>query len=247
MRTLRVVTPSRSASSCAVTQPSARERYSSSRSRLSGIRLQAYGSGRGQHVPRPARGLAGRGRRIVRSASQSSRRRAREPPRRGRSGRLSAPAEDFLLERAVPLSGCLDGSRPGREEANEVRRILIVCGAGASSTFLAHRLRAGAKERGMGAEFRSETLTGLEHSLPEADVLLVGPHLESQFDGLRQRAELMGAAAALLPPDVFGAHGADAVLETLPVLFAARAVVAGADTDSSTRPVRPGEPDSGHH
>ncbi|WP_181074977.1 MULTISPECIES: PTS sugar transporter subunit IIB [unclassified Rathayibacter] len=141
----------------------------------------------------------------------------------------------------------MDESRPGREEANEVRKILIVCGAGASSTFLAHRLRAGAKERGMDAVFRSETLTGLDHSLPEADVLLVGPHLESQFDGLRHRAELVGAAAALLPPDVFGAHGADAVLETLPVLFAARAVVAGADGDSSTRPVRPGQPDSGHH
>ncbi|AZZ48064.1 hypothetical protein C5E02_01605 [Rathayibacter rathayi] len=168
-------------------------------------------------------------------------------PRRGRCARLSAPAEDCLLERAIPLSGCLDGLRPGREEANEVRTILIVCGAGASSTFLAHRLRSGAKERGIAAEFRSESLTGLDHSLPEVDVLLVGPHLKSQFDGLRQRAEFVGAAAALLPPDVFGAHGADAVLETLPVLFAARAVVAGADMDSSSRPVRPSEPDSGHH
>jgi PTS system cellobiose-specific IIB component len=137
----------------------------------------------------------------------------------------------------------LDESRPGREEANEVRKILIVCGAGASSTFLAHRLRAGAKEHGIDAVFRSETLAGLESSLPEADVLLVGPHLESQFDVLRRQAERVGAAAALL----FGAHGADAVLETLPVLFAARAVVAGADGDSSTRPVRPGEPESGHH
>ncbi|KZX21732.1 PTS sugar transporter subunit IIB [Rathayibacter tanaceti] len=128
-----------------------------------------------------------------------------------------------------------------------VQKILIVCGAGASSTFLAHRLRAGAKAHGIDAVFCSETLTGLEHSLPEADVLLVGPHLESQFDGLRRRAEDMGAAAALLPPDVFGAHGADAVLETLPVLVAARAVVAGTDEDSSTRPVRPGAPDPGHH
>lgn len=126
-----------------------------------------------------------------------------------------------------------------------MRKILVVCGAGASSTFLAHRLRAGAKEHGMDAVFRSETLTGLEESLPDADVLLVGPHLESQFDVLRLRAEHVGAAAALLPHDVFGAHGADAVLENLPLLFAARAVVAGTDRDSSTHP--DAESDSGHH
>lgn len=129
-----------------------------------------------------------------------------------------------------------------------VRKILIVCGAGASSTFLAHRLRAGAKARGVDASFRSETLAGLADSLPEADVLLVGPHLESQFDELRHRAVRVGAAAALLPHDVFGMHGADAVLDTLPVLFAARAVVAGAEGDSSGRPTAPGsEPDPGHH
>ncbi|KQQ22484.1 hypothetical protein ASF48_04680 [Rathayibacter sp. Leaf299] len=128
-----------------------------------------------------------------------------------------------------------------------MRKILIVCGAGASSTFLAHRLRAGAKERGMDASFRSETLTGLADSLPEADVLLVGPHLESQFDRLRLRAERVGAAAALLPHDVFGVHGAATVLDTLPILFAARAVGAGADGDPSVRPAPGTEPDAGHH
>lgn len=129
-----------------------------------------------------------------------------------------------------------------------MRKILIVCGAGASSTFLAHRLRAGAKERGVDAVFRSETLTGLADSLPEADALLVGPHLESQFDELRQRAAIAGVAASLLPHDVFGAHGADAVLDTLPVLLAARAVAAGAEGDASLRSIAPGaEPDAGHH
>jgi len=128
-----------------------------------------------------------------------------------------------------------------------MRKILIVCGAGASSTFLAHRLRAGAKERGVDASFRSETLSGLADSLPEADVLLVGPHLESQFDGLRHQAEAVGVAAALLPHDVFGVHGADTVLDTLPVLFAARAVVAGSDGDPSGRPAPGAEPGAGHH
>lgn len=100
----------------------------------------------------------------------------------------------------------------------------------------------------MDASFRSETLAGLPDSLPEADVLLVGPHLEPQFDGLRRLAEQVGVAAALLPHDVFGGHGADAVLDTLPILFAARAVGADQGGDTSVRPVAPGaEPDPGHH
>ncbi|QHC67507.1 hypothetical protein Q0F99_02745 [Rathayibacter oskolensis] len=128
-----------------------------------------------------------------------------------------------------------------------VQRILIVCGAGASSTFLAHRLRAGAKERGITASFRSESLPGLTESLPGSDALLVGPHLESQFDGLRLQAARVGVVAALLPHDVFGAHGADAVLDTLPVLLAARAVAEPVG-DTSVQTAPPGaEPDSGHH
>lgn len=135
-----------------------------------------------------------------------------------------------------------------RKEANAVRKILIVCGAGASSTFLAHRLRAGAKERGIAAAFRSETLAGLGDTLPDADVLLVGPHLESQFDELRRRAGSVGAAAALLPHDVFGADGPGAVLDILPVLLSSRAVVARAEGEDPLRPTAPGsDPDAGHH
>ncbi|KQQ05220.1 MULTISPECIES: PTS sugar transporter subunit IIB [unclassified Rathayibacter] len=129
-----------------------------------------------------------------------------------------------------------------------VQKILIVCGAGASSTFLAHRLRAGAKERGITASFRSESLPGLADSLPGSDLLLVGPHLESRFDELRHQAARVGVGAALLPHDVFGGHGADAVLDTLPILLSARAVAAESGGDTSVQTALPGaEPDSGHH
>jgi PTS system cellobiose-specific IIB component len=112
-----------------------------------------------------------------------------------------------------------------------VRKILIVCGAGASSTFLAHRMRAGARTRGLEATVRAETLTSLTDSLAGVDVLLVGPHLADRFDGIRREAALVGTAVALLPEDAFGAGGAEAALDTVEALLGSR-TNADASTDA---------------
>lgn len=103
-----------------------------------------------------------------------------------------------------------------------MRKILVVCGAGASSTFLAHRMRAGARTRGLEATVRAETLAALTDSLAGADVVLVGPHLADRFDEIGRAAALVGTAAALLPEDAFGAGGAEAALDTVEELLGSR-------------------------
>lgn len=115
-----------------------------------------------------------------------------------------------------------------------MRKILIVCGAGASSTFLAHRMRAGARTRGLDASVRAETLASLADSLAGADVVLVGPHLADRYDGIRHQAALVGTSVALLPEDAFGASGAEAALDTVEELLGPRA-----DADPSPEEARP--------
>lgn len=88
-------------------------------------------------------------------------------------------------------------------------KVLIVCGAGASSTFLALRLRGVARARGLDLTVEAGTQTDLEERIAATDVLLVGPHLGSQFPELHDRAVEAGARAALLPDDVFGPEGAE--------------------------------------
>ena len=65
-------------------------------------------------------------------------------------------------------------------------RILVVCGAGASSTFVAQRLRHAAQAAGR----RISALAGTERSLPidldAADIVLVGPHLQHALDRIGQ-------------------------------------------------------------
>lgn len=77
-------------------------------------------------------------------------------------------------------------------------RILVVCGAGASSTFVAQRLRRAASAAGLDWE----TSAGTENAIPTAfaDLVLVGPHLSDHLDAIHAAAH---GPVAVLPADVF--------------------------------------------
>ncbi|MDP3949568.1 PTS sugar transporter subunit IIB [Microbacterium sp.] len=77
-------------------------------------------------------------------------------------------------------------------------RILVVCGAGASSTFVAQRLRRAASAAGLDWE----TAAGTENSVSTAfaDLVLVGPHLADRLDAIRAASH---GPVAVLPDDVF--------------------------------------------
>ncbi len=83
-------------------------------------------------------------------------------------------------------------------------RILVVCGAGASSTFVAVKLRNAASARGAdvsvtaGSISQLDSLAGID--LAGVDVVLVGAHLEAAVPGLKQRASAAGVGVAVLPP-----------------------------------------------
>lgn len=82
-------------------------------------------------------------------------------------------------------------------------RILVVCGAGASSTFVAQRVRRAA--HGQGLEYSA--FAGTELSLPidldAADLVLVGPHLSHTLERIERDAARRGTTVVLLPPDIF--------------------------------------------
>ena len=93
--------------------------------------------------------------------------------------------------------------------------VLIVCGAGASSTFLASRMRAIAASRHVAVSVTAASDADLDLYLAGVDVLLVGPHLAPSFESLRQRASKHGVAAALLPATAFQAGGAEAAFDLI--------------------------------
>jgi cellobiose PTS system EIIB component len=99
--------------------------------------------------------------------------------------------------------------------------ILVVCGAGASSTFLASRIRAVATERGLDVTARAASNLDLSSRLSDARVLLVGPHLASSFGEIEAEAAEHSVPAGLLPSTAFGPDGAtDALDQALALLNA---------------------------
>lgn len=77
-------------------------------------------------------------------------------------------------------------------------KILVVCGAGASSTFVAQRLRRAASEAGLdwdAAAGMEQSVAGSDH-----DLILIGPHLADRLEAIRRAAP---ARVAVLPDDVF--------------------------------------------
>jgi len=91
--------------------------------------------------------------------------------------------------------------------------ILIVCGAGASSTFLASRMRAIAASRGESVTVQASSDDDIDSRLSGIDVLLVGSHLSASFDALRTRAAGFGVPAALLASTTFAPGGAEAAYD----------------------------------
>jgi PTS system cellobiose-specific IIB component len=85
-------------------------------------------------------------------------------------------------------------------------KILVVCGAGASSAFVAHRMRVTGKERGLDLAVAAGSEADLPSSLDTVDVLLIGPHLAPRFERISAQAKTRGVGVALLPASVLAAR-----------------------------------------
>jgi PTS system cellobiose-specific IIB component len=96
-----------------------------------------------------------------------------------------------------------------------MQRILVICGAGASSTFLVHWLRKVASTRGLDLAFQAGSQDDVGSRLGDIDVVLVGSHLAGSFADLLSDAEAANVRALLLPAVGFDADGAGTVLDLI--------------------------------
>lgn len=97
-------------------------------------------------------------------------------------------------------------------------RILVGCGAGASSTFVAQRMRVTLAARGLDIDVVAGSDSDLDARLGDprlgpVDVLLVGPHLAPQYEQICELAARYGVSARLLPAEVFSIRNGDASVD----------------------------------
>ncbi len=99
-------------------------------------------------------------------------------------------------------------------------RILVVCGAGASSTFVAMRLRHAAQARGVALQALAGAEASLSVDIDSADVVLVGPQISADLPRIEALAHDRGVRVIPLPEnaiaDLTGATALDVVLSSFP-------------------------------
>ena len=64
--------------------------------------------------------------------------------------------------------------------------ILLVCGAGASSSFMAAKMRMAAKERGLDLTVTARSESEISNYIGFIDALLVGPHLNGVYEDAKE-------------------------------------------------------------
>lgn len=96
-------------------------------------------------------------------------------------------------------------------------QILVVCGAGASSTFVAQRLTSAARAAGMDVEASAVSRSTLPDRLADADAVLIGPHLPDA-DAVQAEAARLGIPALTLPADVFADRDGARTLDLISTL-----------------------------
>lgn len=82
-------------------------------------------------------------------------------------------------------------------------RILVVCGAGASSTFVAQRINAAARARKLAYSATATNEASLAQDVQTTDLVLLGPHLAPHLEQIQALGEPHGVAVVLLGKDVF--------------------------------------------
>ncbi|MDR0922947.1 MAG: PTS sugar transporter subunit IIB [Hungatella sp.] len=92
-------------------------------------------------------------------------------------------------------------------------KILLCCGAGMSSGFLANNVKKAAKKRMLNISVEAKSHVDAANHLTDADVLLLGPHYSTEKEKFEKVAEQYHLTVAVIPGDIYGMLDGDALLE----------------------------------
>ncbi|EKF51280.1 PTS sugar transporter subunit IIB [Lactococcus garvieae] len=93
------------------------------------------------------------------------------------------------------------------------KQILLTCGAGASSGFMAAAARKAAKKLGADVEVKAKSETEVPTLLPEIDLLLVAPHLKYMIDEVKELCQANNVKYNVIPQRVYGSLDGKGLIE----------------------------------
>lgn len=97
--------------------------------------------------------------------------------------------------------------------AEKKLRILLCCGAGMSSGFLAQRSRQVAKKRKLDVSVEARSHVDVTSYLNQIDVLLIGPHYAAELEEFRKLAAAYPVKVAVIPKDIYSELSGEGILD----------------------------------
>ena len=93
--------------------------------------------------------------------------------------------------------------------------VLLVCGSGASSGFMASNIRKAAAKRNLEIDIKARGEAEIENYIDEIDALMVGPHLAYILDEIEEYIGEADVKVILMKPAYYSTLDGDAALEDL--------------------------------
>lgn len=93
--------------------------------------------------------------------------------------------------------------------------VLLVCGSGASSGFMAASMRQAVRERALAIEITARSESEIENYVDTIDVLMVGPHLEYILDEVEDYVGDHEVRVILMRPEYYSTLDGSKALEHL--------------------------------
>lgn len=91
--------------------------------------------------------------------------------------------------------------------------VMLCCGAGMSSGFLAQKTRKAAKKRGIAATIEARSESEATQYFNTIDILLLGPHYACYQEEMEKMAGPHNVKVAVIPQDIYGALDGEGLLD----------------------------------
>lgn len=98
-------------------------------------------------------------------------------------------------------------------DENGTIRILLACGIGASSGFMAASMRKVAKDQGLDVKVNAVSKSEIMDYADKIDVLLLGPHFASEVPAIQEQVASHGVKVMAIDPDYYASLDGEGILE----------------------------------